>query len=590
MGGAEKFDYYVNAATGLDTNDGLTPSTAWKTLQHTEATATAGKKVLVYPGTYVENSAETKGWYAQKALTWKAKGTVIVRGTDTNTRPLYVFGTGKAEFINFIFDAEGTRATCISCAAGIQNKTFKNCTLMASTTQAILVAGAATNLIFTGCNITVDNVGVYAFNASGAFTYTNGIINQNGANLLLDLSAANITITNNVIVNNIAVASAADVIPFRLTGAGGVKTISGNSITITGAKSAVVGQASSGGTINLVNNTINIVQSVAAPVISFDLGTWVTNITGNTITVSGASQTQPIISLTNQDNPTISGNTLTSDTTAQNVTHIQVLSTGTDVTDVNILNNTFVRNTGEGYIILLGTEETSLNDGKIIAPLVQGNTFYNQAAAGGVHAVMFGHVLNGIAKYNKIYSDGCGYGVVFKSVGTNAYTTGGAFYNLISGGICGVRVRDQAGVKIYNNTMVMDTDTYPVVYITGTANPSTGVLVKNNIIANAGNKALVHNETESLADFVTDYNLFYATGGGNIGNISATGYATLALWQAAGYDANSESGSPLFVSTSDFHLSVGSPAINAGVSVSLTPDLDGVTVSDPPEIGCYEYI
>jgi len=46
---------------------------------------------------------------------------------------------------------------------------------------------------------------------------------------------------------------------------------------------------------------------------------------------------------------------------------------------------------------------------------------------------------------------------------------------------------------------------------------------------------------------------------------------------------------PAFVSTTDFHLQAGSPCINAGIDVGLTTDYDGQAVSDPPEIGAYEY-
>jgi hypothetical protein len=46
---------------------------------------------------------------------------------------------------------------------------------------------------------------------------------------------------------------------------------------------------------------------------------------------------------------------------------------------------------------------------------------------------------------------------------------------------------------------------------------------------------------------------------------------------------------PLFVSSSDFHLQSGSPAIGAGVDVGLLTDYDNRTVGNPPEIGAYEY-
>ena len=52
-------DYYVNGATGSDTNLGTSPSQAWKTIQKAADTMIAGKTVLVYPGTYAEGVNHT---------------------------------------------------------------------------------------------------------------------------------------------------------------------------------------------------------------------------------------------------------------------------------------------------------------------------------------------------------------------------------------------------------------------------------------------------------------------------------------------------------------------------------------------------
>jgi hypothetical protein len=40
----------------------------------------------------------------------------------------------------------------------------------------------------------------------------------------------------------------------------------------------------------------------------------------------------------------------------------------------------------------------------------------------------------------------------------------------------------------------------------------------------------------------------------------------------------------------DYHLTPTSPAIGKGVNVNLTRDLDNIIVSNPPEIGIYEYV
>ena len=67
-------------------------------------------------------------------------------------------------------------------------------------------------------------------------------------------------------------------------------------------------------------------------------------------------------------------------------------------------------------------------------------------------------------------------------------------------------------------------------------------------------------------------------------------YNTLAQWQAGeSQDANSIDDNPLWVSFSDYRLRTGSPCINAGLSVGLTSDIEGTTISGYPDMGVYEF-
>lgn len=47
---------------------------------------------------------------------------------------------------------------------------------------------------------------------------------------------------------------------------------------------------------------------------------------------------------------------------------------------------------------------------------------------------------------------------------------------------------------------------------------------------------------------------------------------------------------PLFIGGGDYHLQAGSPCINTGRDFGLLLDYDSVPVSNPPDIGCYEYV
>ncbi len=90
----------------------------------------------------------------------------------------------------------------------------------------------------------------------------------------------------------------------------------------------------------------------------------------------------------------------------------------------------------------------------------------------------------------------------------------------------------------------------------------------------------------------SDYNCIYGTGAGfNIGRDGSTDCPTLPDWQGFGYDMNSLSGDPGFVSAFDLHINVTDTVVsNAGIYLALVPfDIDGDPRMDPPDIGADEY-
>jgi len=106
----------------------------------------------------------------------------------------------------------------------------------------------------------------------------------------------------------------------------------------------------------------------------------------------------------------------------------------------------------------------------------------------------------------------------------------------------------------------------------------TNLSFRNNIIQNFSYAPIACDP----ADYVWfQNNIYYGNGNGNapIGTGSLTHFT----------NTNNVVDNPDFVSTSDFHLTSESPAINAGISVSLGLDYDSATVYNPPEIGAYEY-
>lgn len=113
------------------------------------------------------------------------------------------------------------------------------------------------------------------------------------------------------------------------------------------------------------------------------------------------------------------------------------------------------------------------------------------------------------------------------------------------------------------------------------------VAIKNNIFSSARNKSIQLNMINySMMNF--DYNIYHNC---NVAVTNAGNFNTLAQWQAqSGQESHSLSSDPLFIGGGDYHLQAGSPAINTGdfLGFVFIQDLDGVTVGNPPCIGCYE--
>jgi PKD repeat protein len=123
------------------------------------------------------------------------------------------------------------------------------------------------------------------------------------------------------------------------------------------------------------------------------------------------------------------------------------------------------------------------------------------------------------------------------------------------------------------------------------------IKARNNIICNSGSNHIYYGTSGTTALLDSDHNLFYPDGPAKFWfNGAAT---NLAGWQSmtkAGFtlDPDSEAVDPLFIaaSNSNFHLQDDSPGIDAGISVGLTKDIDGVSIPQGagPDIGGYEFV
>lgn len=145
-----------------------------------------------------------------------------------------------------------------------------------------------------------------------------------------------------------------------------------------------------------------------------------------------------------------------------------------------------------------------------------------------------------------------------------------------------------SNIEILNNTFYGCTGARTSMW--GIELPDSGhgknVIVRNNIVCNfdyapvytrQGDKAGVTLDSVSIEN-----NIFYKNGNNNIPKYSG-------IFPTNNTTKNNITDDPKFVSTKDFHLKAGSPAIGTGLKISgLRVDFEGRKYKNPPSIGAYE--
>jgi parallel beta-helix repeat protein len=124
-------------------------------------------------------------------------------------------------------------------------------------------------------------------------------------------------------------------------------------------------------------------------------------------------------------------------------------------------------------------------------------------------------------------------------------------------------------------------------------NGSTGNTVQNNILIGGAAPAI---EFDNDSSFTSDYNFLLSLSLPSVANNEDTDeYYNLDQWKSLGFDSNSITGNPLFVSSLiapfDFHLQNNSPCIDKGVVQSEVKNdlLNNVRpVGNSWDLGCFE--
>jgi hypothetical protein len=211
---------------------------------------------------------------------------------------------------------------------------------------------------------------------------------------------------------------------------------------------------------------------------------------------------------------------------------------------------------------------------------IYNNHFKNSTI--GVQLDANGGQISSATGFQKIYI----YYNIFENIGntTNSYSPA---ISLKPQGTNSLISYDQ--IYIDNNTIVSG-PTYKgyVGVLLQTCSAMTNIYCRNNIIKDFDLNAIRYYMGTGTPSGSTHYiqnNIAYGNGYNNVGfsGVTVTG---INYTPASGFYSTSN---PLFVSTSDFHLQSGSPAISNGIYAGYTTDYAGSVVNNPPEIGVYEY-
>jgi hypothetical protein len=217
--------------------------------------------------------------------------------------------------------------------------------------------------------------------------------------------------------------------------------------------------------------------------------------------------------------------------------------------------------------IQINADPALAGDGIISNALIDSNIIYENGVAGGA-AINLASVINSVIKNNLLYKN---------------HASGIAGWDDGDGIQFGTHNN-----KFYNNTIVQASDGRFVVSL---LNGSTNNEIKNNILIHPGTRGSINLDSTSEPGLISDRNAVV-----NVFSFDdGASFVSLATWQSRGHDQNSfiSNSTALFLNPAadDYHLKVGSPAIDYGFLLSeVSKDLEGKTrpIGSTHDLGAYE--
>ncbi len=217
---------------------------------------------------------------------------------------------------------------------------------------------------------------------------------------------------------------------------------------------------------------------------------------------------------------------------------------------------------------------------------IYNNTIYGQVNGSGIKVRYSANI-----HHNLIYGNARS-GIEFGGNDATAVTYN-IYYNIIHSSITGSGagitngLNGTAHIILENNTFYKDGTNAIELSL---QNDVPFLTIKNNIFYAADGRRAIDMVLQTGTDDI-DYNLYWQdTQSGNPNFKYNNALPTWAQWKAFGFDVHGVNENPNLVSSSDFHLQAGSPAIGAGINVGLTSDYDGHAINNPPSIGALESV
>lgn len=211
-------------------------------------------------------------------------------------------------------------------------------------------------------------------------------------------------------------------------------------------------------------------------------------------------------------------------------------------------------NTG-GYMLQAGDDVGSSTNNNLDGEIITGNKFVWEGTDMTciAHGLFTGNNINALIKYNSLSQ--VPMGIIRKSSSNMSDTEGGIAYNIVKSGAVAINIKGISNIHIYNNTLYTDRTTSQTwrglvyVYTNKDVTPNSvshNTKIFNNIFYTKYQTYCIQiGDSDALAGFESDYNIFYCETGTPVFNYCGS-KKTFTEWQALGYDTHSKVINPSF--------------------------------------------